>query len=429
MKRKILVLSYFYPPCSLTASQRALGYVTYLIKNNFYPIVVTKHWDNITTNEAAIAGYSDQPYSVSTFDTHEIHYTAYRKNLRDNLLESKNKAIVIFRKLLSVIELIMQNFSIDVLSYADMYHRTKLILDENKDINDVLIIASPYQLFHIGHQLKKDYPHIQWVADYRDDWNTKELIQPKNILEKIIKKFEQSAEKKWLSNVLFAVSVSKVLCDRIQNYIQKPCYFVENGFFEEEYETLDYTLDSNQYTICYTGQIYDNQPYAEFIISLNKIIEKYQNKVKIKCIFLGAAFNFKHKKILEELTEKHKNNYEITERVAKSEVLAIEAKSNLLLMMAYGDLKGIPSSKLYQYLGHQKPILLFPSDHDIIEEIITSTKCGIITENAAQLEASLTMEIENFLNNKKSSIFAPEASLLKQYSRENQVKKFIDLIK
>ena len=64
MKRKILVLSYFYPPCSLTASQRALGYVTYLEKHDFYPIVVSKHWDAITANESEIAGLSDKPYIV-----------------------------------------------------------------------------------------------------------------------------------------------------------------------------------------------------------------------------------------------------------------------------------------------------------------------------------------------------------------------------
>lgn len=429
MKKKILILSYFYPPCSLTASQRALGYVTYLIKNNFYPVVVTKHWDNITANEADISGYSDKPYALQQFDTHEIHYTEYKTNLRDALLKYSNPLFVIIRKVLSLFELVFQNFSIDILSYAPMYHRAKKLIRDNPDIKDVLIIASPYQLFHFGHQLKKDFPQINWYADYRDDWNTKELIQPRNALERWIKQLEIQSEKKWLSNVTFAISVSEVLCRRISAFIQKPCHFVENGYFEEEFQHLDNRPDPDKYVICYTGQIYDNQPYKEFIETLNRVIDHIGSKIQIQCIFLGAAFNQKHKKIIEGLTAQYASHYVLTERVPKSEVLKTEAKSNLLLMMAYGDLKGIPSSKLYQYLGHRKPILLFPSDRDVIENIITSAGCGIIANDQQKLFDALTREIENCINGKKSSIFAGQQNSLDHYSREFQIKKFIALLK
>ena len=34
--------------------------------------------------------------------------------------------------------------------------------------------------------LKKEFPHINWIADYRDDWSTTELKSPKSFPEKII---------------------------------------------------------------------------------------------------------------------------------------------------------------------------------------------------------------------------------------------------
>lgn len=429
MKRKILVLSYFYPPCSLTASQRALGYVTYLEKHDIYPIVVSKHWDAITANESEIAGLSDKPYIVEQNLNHEIHFTPYKKNFRDSLLGKSNILFVVLRKILSLVELILQNFSISVLSYSPMYDEARKLLIAQPDIKDVLIIASPYQLFHMGYRLKKEFPHIHWYADYRDDWNTKELIQPNNIIEKWLKNLEKRSEKKWLSNVTFAISVSKLLCDRIHVFINRPCYIVENGFFVEEYLNLDYSLKKEDYVICYTGQIYDNQQYATFITILNKIIPKFKSRIHVKCIFLGAAFTFKHAKKIKELTRNFEAHYTITERVPKAEVLKIEAGSNILLMMAYGALKGIPSSKLYQYLGHLKPILLFPSDYDVIEEIINTSHCGIIANNEMELEQALIAEIENYLKSENSSTFAEHSKEIMEYSRENQIKKFIDLIK
>ena len=42
---RAVVLSYFFPPCNLTASQRAYGWAKYLNRNGYYPIIITRSWD------------------------------------------------------------------------------------------------------------------------------------------------------------------------------------------------------------------------------------------------------------------------------------------------------------------------------------------------------------------------------------------------
>ncbi|HBW86772.1 MAG TPA: hypothetical protein DEF82_08575, partial [Crocinitomicaceae bacterium] len=42
--RKILFISYYYPPCNLTASNRVFSWAKFLAKNNFEITVLTRHW-------------------------------------------------------------------------------------------------------------------------------------------------------------------------------------------------------------------------------------------------------------------------------------------------------------------------------------------------------------------------------------------------
>ena len=44
--KKILIISYFFPPCNLTAAQRVYSLAKYLSKYGFYPTIVTRRWDH-----------------------------------------------------------------------------------------------------------------------------------------------------------------------------------------------------------------------------------------------------------------------------------------------------------------------------------------------------------------------------------------------
>ena len=46
MLNKVLIISYFFPPCNLTASNRALFWAKYLKDYGYDPIVITRKWDH-----------------------------------------------------------------------------------------------------------------------------------------------------------------------------------------------------------------------------------------------------------------------------------------------------------------------------------------------------------------------------------------------
>jgi hypothetical protein len=100
----------------------------------------------------------------------------------------------------------------------------------------------------------------------------------------------------------------------------------------------------------------------------------------------------------------------------------MEAKSDLLLMVSYRNMKGIPGSKLYQYLGSKKPIFLCPSDNDIVESTLQETGLGIICKDEHEAFVKLDHLLERHKNG-KPLIENINHEKIANYSRRKQVEK------
>ena len=102
----------------------------------------------------------------------------------------------------------------------------------------------------------------------------------------------------------------------------------------------------------------------------------------------------------------------------------MQFESDILLMIPHQGFKGIPSSKLYEYIGFKKPILLFPSDNDIIEEALLKTNLGLIYNEKEILKKDLL----KFVQNKKSLFCEPNLKEIESFSNFNQTKTLSFLI-
>ena len=117
----------------------------------------------------------------------------------------------------------------------------------------------------------------------------------------------------------------------------------------------------------------------------------------------------------------------ITDRIPKQSVIEVQQKSDLLLMISHKGIKGIPSSKMYEYIGLKKSILLYPNDNDIIEATLLDSKLGLICENKKQILDCLI----DLMEKKKiggSLQIEVDQSKIDFYSRKSQTKELVNLI-
>lgn len=424
--KKILIISYFYPPCNLTAAQRIKGWTDSLHKHGYYPIVVTRNW-NVKSNSP-----KDQLKSIGSAtiheknDTHEVYYLPYKASLRDRLFNSNNRFAHLLSKVFTVFNLISENYTIGSIPYKNMYHFSEQLLEEDKDIKGVIVSANPFNQFHFGYLLNKK-TGIPWLADYRDDWTTSEINSQEGIINQFILKLQEKSEKKWVQSASLVTSISQHYCNKIEALVDVPTKVLLNGYSIDKALIDHVNANPKKFVITYNGSLYPTQDIETFAAAFLKCFDEYQDQIKIQINFPGLAFDPIQSNRVKNLFTAVKNNVLITPRLPREEVLQMQADSDLLLMLSHNGLKGIPSSKLYEYIGLKKRVLLFPTDHDIIAETLEDTGVGIIANDQESVYHELKTLIENKLNESMKHLELNEEKI-RFYSREQQTGKLAEYL-
>ncbi len=419
----ILILSYFYSPCTLTAAQRPASWVKHLYQFGYKPIVVTRNWDlPIEVPEDQLKN-SGNEIIEDICEYYEIYYLPYKASLRDILFNSSfsfNKKI---SKFLTFVNLIGENYSNRFVPFSNLYDfAVDLIL--KKDIKAIIVTANPFIQFKFGYLLNKKF-NIPWIADYRDDWTTSEINTQSGNLRKLIQQIQKIAEKKWVSSAAVITSVSPVYTKRISDFVKVPGHTILNGFDILHKKSSE--IDFSRFIITYNGTLYPTQDVEGFLSAVLKCISVYSNAIDVQVCFPGVAFDPIQLKRIQKLIYGYEDFFYITNRVPKKEVLQLQQQSDLLLMLTHKGTKGVPSSKLYEYLSLQKPIVCYPSDLDIVEQILKEVGIESIVNTEQDLFNYLSKCIQNKIDKKSIPLNLDEIKIL-QFSQNNQVSKLSSLL-
>ena len=423
--KEVLIISYFYPPCSLTAAQRPAGWVKYLQHFGYKPILITRNWDvTLSKPEDQLRDSGNQLF-VEKSETCEIHYLPYRATWRDRLFNSKNQLFKKCSKLFTFINSIGENYSNRFIPFGDFYHYSETLIQKHT-FTSIIITGNPFVQFRFGYLLRKKH-QIPWIADYRDDWTTSEIIQPKGKFEIFIHRLQQNSERKWVGTASIITSVSPVYTDRISQFVKVSGDTILNGF-----DTLLPKLDPNDstsFTIVYNGTLYNTQDVEGFIRASIQCIDTFKEKINIQIQFPGVCYDPNQERRLKLLIQGYESYFLLTPRVPKNEVIELQQKADLLLILTHKGQKGIPSSKLYEYLAIQKPIICFPSDQDIVAQTLREIGVGIIIDTEKELHENLKMFIESKIENLKiNSRVQIDKRILQSYSSKNQVLKLCSIL-
>jgi peptidoglycan/xylan/chitin deacetylase (PgdA/CDA1 family) len=425
--KKILILSYFFPPSTFTGSFRIFSWAKYLSEFGYYPIIVTRNWD-IPINE-----YKDMSESTSLeivhkkYDNYEVYYLPYKGNLRDWLFKKYgDKKMVLPRRILTFFEVVLQNFSTRVIPFRNLFKFSDKLLESDQEIMCMITSGKPYILFNFCHKLSKKY-NLPWIADYRDDWNTSQFLSNMTFKDKFISNLEKRSEKKWLSNSTCFSTVSKIYVKAISDFIKKPGYVVMNGFDPDDYAVINKKIQAPVFTILFNGTLYDSQPVDIFVDAFKLFLNNTKTTFPVKLVFLGLSFEKKQADRIRKLLNGYEAYYEITNRVDKKSALEIMGKAHVFLMFSHSNIKGVTSSKLFDYLALGRPIILCPSDNEILEKIIESTKSGFICNTSNQVYEILLSLFAEFKEN-GAIHFDQNKALIENYSRKNQTNKLAKVL-
>lgn len=417
--KKVLIISYYFPPCNLTSAQRIGSWEKYLPRNRFYPIVVTRNWTGKELSETQRLESSGKKERYVKKENSEIYYMPYKASLRDYFFRKRegNVFYKLCSKILTTLTVFFRHFSLQIIPYSNIYFKAKEILINNPDIKLVIISVDPFEQFSFGYHIKKEFPQIKWVADYRDDWTTSEIDFH------LFRPIQSFFEKKWVKTASAIISVSPYYTQKISKFINVKGFTIFNGFDFESTKTQ--LFDNNDsFIITYNGTLYESQPIDIFLNGFKRFLNCNINK-RIHIHFPGLAILNQQKSRVEKLLSGFENYYTITDRLPKNDVIELQLKSDILLMVAHQNVKGIPSSKIFEYIGLQKEFIVCPSDNDVLDYIAYECGLGKVLNNEEEVFHYLQLKISQKDSKNLTNL---DTNKVNKFSAINQVNNLSKLL-
>jgi glycosyltransferase involved in cell wall biosynthesis len=411
----VLLLSYFFSPCNLTPTERVLSWAKYLQQSGVYPIIVTRNWDvpvrNATTDMYLSSG---DAVRVEKKDGYEVHYIPYRAGFKDRLFLKTDGTR--WYPIYLVVSMLFNLFNKYFLrlnpSFALCEYAENLI--KERGLQKMVVTAPPFEFFGYAHRLHQR-TGIRWIADYRDDWSTSDL-EKGHAIKEMVKWFNRGAERRYLSSASQFTTVSPHYVNKIKAFIGKEGHLLSNGYMPENYRH-DYPL-YQKFTITYVGSIYPTQPIELFLRAFRTFMAQHQNADTVCLQWVGVDQEPAIKQRILAAFPEAPGVLQFTDRIPKAEAIERQARSHAVLACAHQGLKGIPGSKLYEYIALRKPVILYPSDGDILESTLLATQQGLVCHNEADCVGFLNQLYSAFKADNQASALPLNEIEIAAYSRK-----------
>lgn len=250
------------------------------------------------------------------------------------------------------------------------------------------IIASgpKFEIFNVAKSISNEYS-VPWLMDYRDEWSTSSVGSR---TQQILRRLGRWREKILLRHCCCFVSVSSGSIERIRALTKHRGVLLENGFWQEvmikDNEEKKRTPKVN---IVYAGSLYASQNLEMFGRLCRGLCEEWARRLTIELI----GTNLTRGKLLNRVEGLGRVHVELRDRVVRREALKIVQNADALLFIPHqtkdGAVKGLPSSKLYDYLKAEKPVVMVPSDNDIAQFRLCLFGPVLFPKTSSQLEEAL----------------------------------------
>jgi len=428
--RKILIISYFYPPCSLTASQRPANWAHELHKHGYFPIVVTRKW------ERPIKVYADEGFGTSSGveieqnENYEVIRTAYKPKLRDKIyIKFGANRFSLIRRLLSAFNLITRNLHPSFSPFYPLLIEAEKVIALHKP-EALIITGNPFNQFYFGYLLNKKFG-IPWIADYRDAWTTSQIKGGLPKAFTIFTVMNSYFEKKWCGSAEFVCSVSEPLAKKIATLTNRPYLVLPNGYADNLFAAVGFPEQFKQFTVTYLGSLYPNQNIELFLESYLIFLKNNNlSNEDSKLLFPGLALMPDQNKRIVGFSEKLLPYIETTERLPQLEVLKIQRQSHLLLYVGWKGYEGVVPSKIFEYCASGTPIIVTPADHSEVDKIVKEAKVGICTNDVEDTVAAIQQFYEAFKKGKpiKNNAESKEIEALSASAKGKELASFFDTI-
>lgn len=427
--KKVLILTYYWPPSGGIGVQRWLQFsknlpdygwkpIIFTAKNANYPIVDEKLLTEVPENIEILRVRVPEP-----------------NNLVSLIKKSKNKSRSIYKlqqqsgaessTLKRLLWTIRGNFFIPdarMFWINKSYRYLNKYLIDNKV--DAIISTGPPHSAHLIAMRIQEKHRIPWISDFRDPWTSMDYLKQMNLKKFALKK-HRKLEKAVLERSTHVMVVGRTIQNEFEKKYNIPVSLIYNGYNSTVDESVPVNLDK-KFSIVHTGSFLHNRNCDDLWNSLAELVKsqpKFAQDLELKLVGNVApivATSIKNFGLSEFTTFIPHVNH------ATAKEIQMSAQLLLLPIDRIENAEFVLTGKLFEYLQAKRPIICIGPPHGDAADVINSCDAGtaIAFEDIARMKQVLLEKYKAFCDNNNTC----NSVGIKQFSYSELTKKVVDLL-
>ncbi len=425
--KKVLIISYYWPPSGGAGVQRWLKFVKYLPQLGWEPHIYTPSnpeapaMDNslekdIPKEAIIIKRPIIEPYSFYK------RFTGKKGNVNAGFLSEEKDSRKKFTEKLSI--WVRGNIFIPDARVLWVKPSIKFLSNYIEKNNIGIIISSgpPHSMHLIAMALKKKKNYLKWIADFRDPWTDIDFYADLMLSSWADKKHHR-LEKEVLQTADTVISIGETMANELAKVRGSKVEVITNGYDEDDFNITP-TVKNTNFNIVHVGSINEDRNHQIFWQAIHELIaenEEFAQRVKVHLI---GKLDYSVYASIEKFNLA--NYIEITSYIPHNEIVAHLSQANVLYLPLNNtpNTKGILSGKFFEYLAMDKAIVAIGSIDGDAAKIMRKVDAGIIVDfqDLAGFKKALGEEFE-----RRNYPFIIDNEKRKQYSRRKLSEKLIKL--
>lgn len=428
-QKKVLIITYYWPPTGGAGVQRWLKFSKYFRDFGWEPVIYTPSNPDFPINDETLL--KDIPANTTVLKTAITEpYDIYRKIMGKKKTETVNQGFLSEGKenkwLQSLMIWVRGNFFIPdarkfwikpSVSYLSDY------IQKNKI--DAIISTGPPHSMHLialGLKLKHDIP---WIADFRDPWTQIDFYDQLKLTAMADKKHKK-LERSVLTHANKVVTVSKSWAKDLEKLGGREVNVITNGFDADDFPVNEGNVLLPGFLMHHIGALNkDRNPHVLWKVlgDICKENSEFKNDLKLKFTGKTDAAVFESLKQHDLMSNAEKTDY-----MPHSEVVKLLLKSPVLLLPLNDtpNVSGIVPGKLFEYLAAKRPIFSIGDINGDTAAIIKETNTGTMV-SFKDYEGAKAAVLELYRKYKTGEMVI-NASSIDKYSRKNCAAEYTQLL-
>lgn len=418
--KRVLVISYYWPPSGGSGVQRWVKMCKYLPKYGWTPVVYTPENPALTATDSTLSNDVSPELEVlrhpilepgrlasGTTAAQVTPINGQKKNLKQRLMMWVRGNLFIPDPRVTWVG--------PSLRYLERYLK-------DHPVDAVVSTGPPHSMHLIARRLSRKYS-LPWIADFRDPW-TKMFYFKHLRLSALARKWHEALEQAVLDDASAVVAVSPLVQRDFRAMTRTRVELITNGFDRSDFEGR--VEPFRNFTIVHAGLFAADGNPVEFWTALGALCKMLPALDKDLEIVLCGKTDAAVLQAIEAagLASKLKNLGYVDHPAAVE--LMRKASMLLLPLRREPEYKATLPGKLFEYLASGRPILGIGQKDGAMASILSSTRSGVCfdwDEGQAMAEYVET----SYRAFCKGELLANDANL-EAYTREGLARSYAALL-